>query len=70
MNTNYTEAQIHFLVEGLTDEVVAQRLLKHVRLEPGNPFGRKGKADLLERLSKYNQVARMVYWFAMIDRKR
>ncbi len=68
MNTNFTESKIHFLVEGLTDAVVAQRLLKHVRLEPGNFFGGKGKAHLLAHLPRYNQAARNgSIWFALID---
>lgn len=67
MNSIYRETPINLLVEGLTDEVVAKRLLTHVGLVPGKPFGKKGKADLLPRLPKYNQDARHRVWFAMID---
>lgn len=68
MNIIYREGDpVHFLVEGITDEVVAKRLLAHVGLVPGKPFGKRGKADLLARLPNYNQDARHRVWFAMID---
>ncbi|MEO8972654.1 MAG: hypothetical protein ABI406_13775 [Ktedonobacteraceae bacterium] len=57
MNTIFTEVPIHFLVEGITDEAVAKRLLAHAGLVPGKSFGMSGKADLLAHLPKYNQAA-------------
>src|SRR5581483_7988693 len=67
VNIIYREAPINLLVEGLTDEVVAKRLLTHVGLLPGKSFGKSGKANLLARLPNYNQAARHSIWFAMID---
>jgi len=67
VNSIYREAPINLLVEGLTDEVVAKRLLAHVGLVPGKSFGKSGKANLLARLPNYNQAARHSIWFAMID---
>lgn len=67
MNSIYREAPINLLVEGLTDEVVAKRLLVHVGLVPGKSFGKSGKANLLARLPNYNQAARRSVWFVVID---
>jgi hypothetical protein len=58
---------VNLLVEGVTDEIVAKRLLKHVGLVPSDSFGTNGKADLLRRLPKYNQAARHSVWFALLD---
>lgn len=58
---------VNILVEGPSDEAVAKQLLKHVGLEAGPVYGRKGKAHLLERLPNYNQAAQFAPWFAIID---
>ena len=39
--------RVNVLVEGSTDELVAKRLLKHVGLEVGIVYGKRGKPDLL-----------------------
>ncbi|MGH2494819.1 MAG: hypothetical protein ACRDIV_08950 [Ktedonobacteraceae bacterium] len=59
--------RVNVLVEGSTDEPVAKRLLKHSGLEVGTVYGRRGKADLLRRLSNYNQAARFSPWFVVVD---
>jgi hypothetical protein len=58
---------VNILVEGITDEPVAKRLLNHVGLQVGTVYGRKGKAYLLERLPKYNKAARFSPWFVVVD---
>lgn len=58
---------VKILVEGPTDEHVAKRLLKHVGLEAGTVYGKKGKPDLLLRLSGYNAAARFSPWLALVD---
>ena len=58
---------VNILVEGLADEPVAKRLLKHVGLEVGMVYGRRGKPYLLEQLMKYNQAAHIMPWFALVD---
>lgn len=58
---------VNVLVEGSTDEPVAKKLLKHVGLEIGTIYGRKGKPHLLERVSIYNQAARIAPWFVLVD---
>ncbi len=58
---------VNILVEGRTDEPVAKRLLEHVGLEVGTVYGRRGKAYLLEHLTKYNKAARFSPWFVIVD---
>lgn len=58
---------INLLVEGLTDKVVAQRILELVGLSCGRTFGEKGKDYLLRVLPDYNQAARFSPWVAVVD---
>lgn len=58
---------VSVLVEGLTDESVARRLISHVGLETGIVYGGKGKAYLLKQLAKYNQAAYFKPWFVLVD---
>lgn len=51
---------VNVLVEGVTDEPVARRLLKHVGLDIGRVYGRRGKAHLLERAVHYNKAAQFL----------
>jgi hypothetical protein len=64
---NLKMVPVNILVEGITDEPVAKRLLNHVGLQVGTVYGRKGKAYLLERLPKYNKAARFSPWFVVVD---
>lgn len=47
---------VNVLVEGITDEPVAKKLLKHVGLDIGTVYGRKGKSHLLERIHNYTET--------------
>ena len=58
---------VNVLVEGITEEPVAKRLLKHVGLEVGTIYGRKGKAHLLKRVPIYNKAAHFTPWLVLID---
>jgi hypothetical protein len=58
---------INILIEGKTDEPVVIRLLNYVGLEVGTVYGRKGKPYVLGRLPNYNQAARYMPWFVVID---
>lgn len=58
---------VNVLVEGITDEPVAKRLLKHVGLEVGKVYGRKGKVHVLERSVLYNKAANFEPWFVLVD---
>ena len=58
---------VNVLVEGITDEVVARRLLEHVGLRCGTVYGKEGKAALVRRLPNYNQAARFAPWLVVVD---
>jgi hypothetical protein len=58
---------VNILVEGSTDEPIAKRIIKHVGLEVGTVYGKKGKAHLLERLSNYNKAAQIAPWLVIVD---
>jgi len=68
-DNNPLTVPVNILVEGMTDEPVAKRLLMHVGLAIGDVFGKSGKADLLLRLPNYNQAARSHFapWFVLVD---
>ena len=58
---------VNILVEGVTDEPVAKKLLRHVGLEVGVTYGTKGKPYVLERASVYNKAASREPWFVLVD---
>ncbi len=58
---------INVLVEGVTDEIVARRILKYVGLPCGPVYGKSGKNFLLKRLPNYNQAARFAPWLVLVD---
>jgi len=58
---------VNVLVEEMADEPVARKLLKHVGLEAGKIYGRKGKAHVLKLLSSYNKAAQFAPWFVVVD---
>jgi len=58
---------VHIAVEGITDQAVIARVLHYIGLTPGLMRGLRGKAYLLQQLSKYNAAARFANWFAVVD---
>jgi len=54
-------------VEGLLDEAVIKRLIAHVGARAGPIYGKTGKAQLLRRLSAYNQAAQFWPWVVLLD---
>lgn len=58
---------IDLLVEGDLDLTVAVRILAQIGLPAGRPFGRSGRADLFERLPRYNNAALHSPWWALVD---
>lgn len=58
---------VNLLVEGDPDEIVVRRILNYAGLACGQVYGKKGKAYLLELLSKYNQAARFGPWLTVVD---
>ena len=59
--------RVNILVEGVTDEHVAKRLLEYVGIDVGTVYGNKGKPHLLARLPYYNKSAQHLSWFTLID---
>ena len=58
---------VNVLVEGVTDEPVAVKLLKHVGLDVGKVYGRGGKVHLLKSSISYNKAAHFEPWFVLVD---
>jgi hypothetical protein len=54
-------------VEGNVDEAVVRRLIEHVGGTPGPVYGRNGKDHLRQRISNYNQAARLSPWVVLVD---
>lgn len=54
-------------VEGLSDEPVARRLLRAVKLELATHYIAGGKAHLDKKLRGYNNAAQFAPWFVMRD---
>lgn len=59
--------EIRCAVEGVLDEAVAERLLATVGLQLGPIYGRMGKEHLLNRLIGFNNSARHIPWFVIVD---
>lgn len=65
-----TPITISAAVEGITDEAVVRRLIRHVGAEPGTVYGKKGKHHLRERIQAYNSAARHAPWLVIVDLDR
>ncbi|MCG3170842.1 MAG: hypothetical protein CALGDGBN_02413 [Pseudomonadales bacterium] len=57
-------------VEGLVDEAVAQRLIRHAGAEPGAIYPCGGKAQLRKRIPGFNNAARHAPWLVLVDLDR
>ncbi len=62
--------RISAAVEGLTDEAVAVRLIRHVGAQPGPVYGKQGKRHLQNRVNGYNHVAQYAPWLILVDLDR
>jgi hypothetical protein len=62
-----TALPVFGLVEGIVDEAVLGRLLQEAGGVLGDVFGKKGKADLLQNLHRYNQAAQRQPWVVLVD---
>ncbi len=65
-----TAIPVNLLVEGLTDEAVARRVLEYVGLACGIVYGKQGKPHLLQRLPNYNRAAHFAPWLVVVDLDR
>jgi hypothetical protein len=54
-------------VEGVTDEAVLGRLIRHVGADVSTVYGRSGKHNLLARLAGFNEAARHAPWLVLVD---
>jgi hypothetical protein len=54
-------------VEGLADEAVLRRLIRHVGATPGPIYGKTGKLALRRNLQGYNAAARWSPWVILVD---
>jgi hypothetical protein len=61
---------VSLVVEGMTDAVVARRLLEETGLEAGPAYVQAGKASLDHRLAGYNSAARYSCWLVLRDLDR
>jgi hypothetical protein len=58
---------VYGAVEGLVDEVVAQRLITEVGGQPTTIYGKRGKDYLRTRIGGYNNAARFAPWLVLVD---
>lgn len=54
-------------VEGITDEAVADRILRTVGAEPARIYVTHGREKLKSRIHAYNEAARHVPWLILVD---
>ncbi len=57
-------------VEGIVDEAVIRRLVRHVGGEVHRVYGRNGKAHLRQRIHGFNQAASISPWIVLVDLNR
>lgn len=67
---SFVRAPVNVLVEGLTDEPVARRILEHAGLAVGTIFSASGSGELDRRLPRYNAAAVHTPWFVLRDLDR
>ena len=54
-------------VEGVTDEVVVERIIDHAGGRVGTVYGKKGKNLLRPKIAGYNNAVRHAPWIAPVD---
>lgn len=54
-------------VEGPLDEAVARRLIRDAGLVSGTVYGHRGKQYLRDRITGYNNAARVSPWLVIVD---
>lgn len=55
------------VVEGYTDTIVVQRLLKHVGISWVEPTSLDGKGNITRNLHRYNRAAKFGAWLVVLD---
>ncbi|MGW1814477.1 hypothetical protein ACWCQM_13075 [Streptomyces sp. NPDC002125] len=54
-------------VEGISDEGAVRSILKECGLSVSMVQGKSGKSSLLKKLHSYNQAAKFMPWFVLVD---
>ncbi len=62
-----TVVTVSAAVEGILDEAVVRRLIRHVGHAPGDVYGKNGKPFLRTRIAGYNNAARHAPWLVLVD---
>jgi len=57
-------------VEGIVDEAVVRRLIRHVGAIPGDVHGKNGKESIRRKINGYNNAARRSPWIVVVDLDR
>ncbi len=58
---------INILVEGITDEAVAIKLVAHAGYTYGTVYGKQGWEYIKDNVAKYNQATRFTPYLALVD---
>jgi hypothetical protein len=59
---------VSLAVEGMVDEILARRLLNFVGgFDVAGCYGKAGKDSIKQKIDKYNQAAKLLHWFVLID---
>jgi len=58
---------VNIAVEGDLDEAVLKKVLTSVGIEVANVYGKRGKHNLKENVTRYNQAAHYGRWVVLVD---
>lgn len=62
-----SDVVISAAVEGIVDEAVIHRLVKHAGAIPGIIYGKHGKQDIRLKIQGYNGAAQRTPWIVLVD---
>ncbi|MFF4320157.1 hypothetical protein [Streptomyces sp. NPDC001568] len=60
-------SKVTIAVEGISDEGAVRAILREFGLSVGMTQGKSGKSSLLKKLPAYNQAAKFMPWFVLVD---
>ena len=70
MDDGVAGAMVSAAVEGVVDDAVVRRLIRHAGGQPGVVYGLQGKHHLREKIRGYDQAARFAPWVVLVDLNR
>ena len=59
--------EISIVVEGALDEIIARRMVSHMKWDLASVYIKRGKHNLKRKLDGYNNAARFAPWFTLVD---